>query len=151
MPPGAGNGTVVPGIALAALKQLVRDRLGCTCPEAVFERVEVLQSDTCLAGLPGDCLLAIGNRLLLLVIGSCGWQQVLQQLEPLSRRGRELRDRHGYNRFRLVVGTGQVAAAEAALRERWRTLPDQDDRLHLHVIDRAALAGLGCAGLDTGP
>jgi len=141
----------VSAIALAVLKHLVRSQLGCTCPEQVFERVEVLQSEACLAGLPGDCLLGIGNRLLLLVISSCGWQQVLLQLEPLSRRGRDLRDRHGYNRFRLVVGTAQVAAAEAALRERWRTLPDQDDRLHLHVIDRAALAGLGCARPDAGP
>lgn len=138
----------MPGVALAALKQLVRGELGCTCPERVFDRVEVLQSPPRLAGLPGDCLLAIGNRLLLLVIRSCDWHKVLQQLEPLSRYGRELRDAQGYNRFRLVVGTNQVAAAQAALIERWGALPHRDDRMHLHVTDPAALAGLVCVEGD---
>lgn len=144
MPPRRPAAAGAPRPAVAALKRLVRGELGCSCPERVFERVDVLDPRAFFAGLPGDCLLAIGDRLLLLVIGSCAWPQVLQRLEPLLRYGRELRDVHGYNRFRLVVACERLADARSALLERWRTLPDKDDRVHLHVVSPAALVGLDC-------
>lgn len=133
--------------AFPGVKQLVRSELGCACPEAVFEHIDALETSRCFAGLPGDHLFAIGNRLLLLVISSSPWQEVLGQLESLFMRGRELRDREGLHRFRLVVAAPDTDAAQAALELCFRASPNRDDRMHLHVIAPQTLA----ASFESGP
>jgi len=132
--------------AFADVKHLVRSELGCACPEQVFEHIEILSASARFAGLPGDYLIAVGNRLLLLVISSSSWREVLQQLERLCVRGRELRDALGFNRFRLVVGVPELTAARAALVEHFDAAVDHDERMHLHVIHAEVLAAHGLGG-----
>jgi len=125
------------------VKHLVRSELGCACPDRVFERIDIREASSRFADLPGDYLIGVGNRLLLLVISSACWREVAARLEHLFRRGRELRDAQGFNRFRLVVAVAEVAAARAELAERFAALPDRDDRMHLHVIRSEVLAAHG--------
>lgn len=125
------------------VKHLVRFELGCACPDQVFERIDILEASSRFADLPGDYLIAVGNRLLLLVISSASCWEVAARLERLFMRGRELRDSEGFNRFRLVVAVAEVAAARAELAERFAALPDRDDRMHLHVIRSEVLAAHG--------
>ena len=131
--------------AVPDVKQLVRCELGCACPDHVFEHIAILEASARFAGLPGDYLIEVGNRLLLLVIRSASWREVAAQLKRLFMRGRELRDSQGFNRFRLVVAVPEVAAAQAALAECFDLAVDHDDRMHLHVIRADVLEthGLG--------
>jgi hypothetical protein len=138
--------TAVQQAAFPDVKRLVRSELGCACPDHVFERIEILPA---FAGLPGDHLITVGNRLLLLVINSSTWQEVLDQLGHLCTLGRQLRDAQGFNRFRLVVAVPEVAVARAALAGRFDAAVDHDDRMHLHVIRSQVLAAHGLAGDDT--
>ena len=132
--------------AFADVKRLIRSELGCACPDHVFERIEVLPASSGFAGLPGDHLIAVGNRLLLLVISSSTWQEVLDQIEHLCTSGRQLRDAQGFNRFRVVVAVPEVAVARAALAGHFAAAIDHDDRMHLHVIRYEVLAAHGLTG-----
>lgn len=127
----------------SAVRRFVRGTLGCSCPDEVFETIDVVKSPPWFEGLPGDYLLAIGNRLLVLVISTRRWEDVLQDLEELFLRGRELRDTEGFNRFRLVVATPDVEAARPVLMAQFDSLSHLDKRLHLHVILTGGLQGLG--------
>jgi hypothetical protein len=124
----------------ASLKHLVRTELGCACPDRVFEHIRELGAQRCFSGLPGDRLFAIGDRLLLLIVSSSAWREVLGALAQLFARGRELRDSQGMNRFRLVVSVTEVTSARDALEQRFAAAVDPDERMHLHVIPARGLA-----------
>lgn len=78
---------------------LVRDRLGCGCPEEVFNHYQVNQHE--VASIPLTQLI-MGDRLLVWIvhgerIGNPTWSS-----HVLLREGWLERDRRGLNRFRLV-------------------------------------------------
>lgn len=119
--------------ASPALRAFVRGTLGCTCPEAVFDAVAV--SDLVVDGRLAGTRLVIGDRLLIYVVG----QSVpTAEVGALAAAGLADRDRHGLNRFRLVIGLpdggtatdldGAFAAAAAG-----------DARAHLHRLPGDAI------------
>jgi hypothetical protein len=55
-------------------------------------------------------------------------------IEQLAAHGRATRDRHGYNRFRLVVASPAPLASGRALADRFARAIVGDDRAHLHFI-----------------
>jgi hypothetical protein len=118
----------------SSIKHFVRHDLGCGCPDEVFETIDVQYAPSGFAGLPGDCLIVIGTRLLVLLIVTVHWPEVSRNLESLVNRGRELRDGGSFNRFRIVLATPEPTAAQAALMEQFGDLPSLDDRVHLHII-----------------
>jgi hypothetical protein len=118
----------------SSIKHFVRSELGCACADGVFETTDVEYSPRRFHGLPGDCLMAIGGRLLVLLIYTTHWQEVSRSLESLLNRGRELRDAGGFNRIRFVIAAVDNEVAEAVLREQFSALPARDDRTHLHII-----------------
>jgi hypothetical protein len=118
----------------SSIKHFVRGELGCTCPDEVFATMEVQHAPCRFEGLPGDCLIVIGQRLLVLLIDTGHWQDVSRHLESLVSRGRELRDAEGFNRIRFVVATPDNEAAEPVLMEQFGAVPSLDDRMHLHII-----------------
>lgn len=124
------------------IKDFVRGELGCSCPDAVFETISVQQDPVPFKGLPGDLLLAVGGRLLIVLIGTGHWQALTRALEQLVRRGREVRDAEGFNRIRFVVAAPDIDAAESRLRESFNALPFLDDRMHLHIIAPQRLRAL---------
>lgn len=126
----------------SVIKHFVRDELGCACPDEVFETMDVQHTPSRFGGLPGTCLIVIGNRLLVLLISTGQWQEVSRYLESLVSRGRELRDAEGFNRIRFVVATPDHEVAEALLTEQFGGLPSMDDRIHLHIIAPEGLPAL---------
>lgn len=115
-----------------AIRHFVRESLGCGCPDEVFENINVsAQSE--LFSLTST-VYDIGGRLLVAVIAAADWHDVRQSLADIIDTGKNYRDQHGFNRFRLVVVTGSDGAREnlAAL---FDALPNSDDKTHLHVID----------------
>jgi hypothetical protein len=125
--------------ACCSVEGFVRDALGCACPPAVFEDIRLETGPAGFPEIPGARLLAIGGRLLVLLVDGDEVDPGTLQLGKLLRRGRELRDNGGFNRFRLVLVAPQAdsAGTHAAVD------PDSgvmgDDRLHLHTIAPAQL------------
>ena len=125
--------------ATPALRGFVRDTLGCTCPESVFESVE----RGSLSGELGAAVtrLVIGGRLLIYVVPG---EPEAAQVTVLADAGRRDRDGHALNRFRLVVArraeadAGDTVGLEAAFRD----AVVGDPKAHLHCVPAAAFSAL---------
>jgi hypothetical protein len=124
-----------------AIERLVRGDLGCTCPPEVFAQIE--ESPLRLAGLarPGRRI-AIGGRLLVYLLDIDDADEALAGLQSWLAAGRAERDGAAMNRLRLVVVTSDPDALGPVLQARFDTLPDRDDRTHLHVLRRTVVASL---------
>lgn len=118
----------------AAIEKFVREGLGCTCPDEVFQSISVEQNPTAFADLHKGHLLAIGGKLLVYLVETDDWASVAVNLEQIIRRGREKRDDGGFNRFRLVVSTPEIQPARQILMRKFDALNELDEKLHLHVI-----------------
>jgi hypothetical protein len=111
----------------------VRGTLGCRCPDEVF-RSMTIDRRPATAGRPPLVRLLVGSRLLIHVVTTPldvladGW------LEALVDEGRAVRDRHGYNRFRLVIASTATGARLSDLEQRFTQAIGSDDRAHLHVL-----------------
>jgi len=130
----------------SAIKDFVRDELGCTCPDEVFATIDVQSVRGQFDGVPGDWRIAIGNRLLLVLIETAHWRNVSGNLEQLVNRGRQQRDACGFNRVRFVVATAECESAEPLLRKRFAALSCVDDRTHLHIVSPQQLPMLSSTG-----
>ena len=118
-----------------AITYFVRGTLGCGCPDTVFDSI-ALEAVAPTADGPPVLQMLIGSRLLIQLVApphdatAAGW------IERLAADGRAARDRHGYNRFRLVVVTSPGQALPVDLDERFVRLVGTDERAHLHVVAR---------------
>ena len=118
----------------AAIEKFVREGLGCTCPDEVFESISVEQNPGEFADFQKGHLLTIGGKLLVYLVETNDWASVAAKLEQIIRLGREKRDAGGFNRFRLVVSTPDIQPARQLLLQQFDALSELDERLHLHVI-----------------
>jgi len=125
--------------ACGHVEGFVRGALGCACPPAVFGDIRLETDPAGFPGLPGARLLAIGGRLLVLLIDGTATAMPAAQIETLLRRGRDLRDAGGFNRFRLVIVAPQEVHAGLPAAFDPDSLATSDDRLHLHTIAPAQL------------
>jgi DNA-binding transcriptional LysR family regulator len=125
---------------VGSVRRLVRDTLGCQCPDEVFDDVVVGRPSVFAdAGASSTVQLLVGRRLLVSLVELERLQDVRADAERLLREGREVRDAHGLNRFRLVL----VGRCEAALVEALATTAASlDERLHVHAVEPAALLRL---------
>jgi hypothetical protein len=121
-----------------AVQELVRDRLGCTCPDPVFERI-ILE---CRGGASPEADMRIGDRLLIHLRRPGSVAAAEAALEGWLAAGREARDREGLNRFRLVLGLEARPEEAQRLLGRFLTLSGGDPRLHLHLIAPEETASL---------
>ena len=132
---------VLPGSRAAQeLTVFARTVLGCGCPEEVFD-------DMCVewcAAPSVQCLVRIGGRLMVGVCHASGTAWSAETVGQLLRWGQQLRDREGYNRFRLLIAVdaGQSVAAG--------TVDENhgfDERMHVHVEPAAVLPELVLRGI----
>jgi len=111
------------------LRRFIRDTLGCGCPD------EVLAAIRCeaLAGQASPSRrLDVGGRLLVWVV-SADLPTAADLVARCVPAGRDERDRLGFNRFRLVVTSGDPAVARAA-KAAFASSAAVDERTHLHVV-----------------
>lgn len=126
------------GPAGEELARFVRETLGCTCPDEVFERVEIARDRL---GEGRVRRVAIGGRLLLELIEDLGIEDLIREIPGRARSGRMDRDAAGMNRFRLVVGLDQVSEQDRVrLTAAFASGCDgADDRVHLHLVSARAV------------
>jgi hypothetical protein len=113
------------------IKHFVREHLGCTCPDEVFDRISVTEQSDIFSAK--HTVYGIGGRLFVAVFVPVDWHDITMQLGRLIDAGKQFRDRHGYNRFRLVIVTDDDNA-EKDLQRLFNDLPGIDEKTHLHVI-----------------
>jgi hypothetical protein len=116
------------------IEKFVRDDLGCTCPDEVFEAISVVHDPVEFGDLQKGCLLAIGGKLLIYLVKMHDWSSLIDSLEQIFNRGREKRDAGKFNRFRLVVVTPSIQPARQILLRQFDSLSERDGRLHLHIV-----------------
>lgn len=114
--------------ASPALRAFVRDTLGCTCPEAVFDALAV--SDLGVDGQVAGTRLVIGNRLLIYLLQT---GVPVAAIGALAAAGQADRDRHGLNRFRLVV-VGADGVTTDAHEAAFAAAVAGDTKAHLHCV-----------------
>jgi hypothetical protein len=113
------------------IKHFVREHLGCACPDEVFDRITVTEQSELFSAK--HTVYEIGGRLFVAIFVPVVWQDITMQLGRLVVDGKQFRDQHGYNRFRLVIVTDDDDA-EKELQRIFNDLPVIDEKTHLHVI-----------------
>lgn len=130
----------------AEIEHFVRATLGCGCPDEAFRSIAISRLPA-VAGRPPLLQLLVGSRLLIHVVAPPEREPANGWIEQLAANGRAARDRHGYNRFRLVVATATPPASTRELEDRFARSVTGDDKAHLHFVDHATLP----AGLEPSP
>ncbi|SDX25267.1 hypothetical protein [Thiocapsa roseopersicina] len=131
------------GPAGAGLERFVRGTLGCTCPDAVFERIEVREGPSLPAGGRARRI-TIGGRLLIYLVEGVSVEHVNRDIQAWTLSGRIDRDGANMNRFRLVIGLDGLSTTDAGEIERaFAAASDEgDDRMHLHVVESDSIRAL---------
>ena len=134
--------TVISETDKKAIKSFVQGVLGCTCPNEVFLNIKLEKNPSSFADTSRGDLISIGGTLLVYLIKPTDGEDMAGRLGQLFNRGREIRDKGGYNRFRLVVSTSRIQPTQEILARKFEALEDLDERLHLHVIETEQLPDL---------
>lgn len=116
-----------------AIQKFVRNVLGCTCPDEVFEQIDI---GPVTSGDYRWLRLLIGERLLIYIARMDNQEQINTELPVLLQSGREERDHRGYNRFRAVLATTDRLRFEPAAHRVFQRWEDRDPDTFLHLVDR---------------
>ncbi len=131
-----------------SIEHFVRGTLGCGCPDEVFQDV-VIDRLPAVAGRPAIVQLLVGSRLLIHIVAPPEDAAVSGWIEQLVSSGRAARDRHGYNRFRLVIASQVLPAWAGEIRDRFARATVGDEKAHLHFVGIDRLPpGLGPATIQ---
>lgn len=114
------------------IERFVRGTLGCGCPDGVFDSIELRQLPATTAAHPVVQLL-VGERLLIQFVRP-PQDAATRWIEQLAVAGQAIRDRGGYNRFRLVVVGGHGTDLPVELPARFAVAVAGDDHAHLHLV-----------------
>ncbi|CAJ37703.1 hypothetical protein [Methanocella arvoryzae] len=113
------------------IKAFVQNVLGCGCSEEVFRIIEETPAE--YKGV-GYSRINVGNRLLVYVFRTDDEAFALEQMEEIIRAGLADRDRHSFNRFRLVYAMRRHEELRDIVEKAFGSLKT-DDRTHIHVVD----------------
>ena len=119
------------------IKRFVQETLGCSCPEAVFNKIDFRKECDDISGSK----VIVGDRLLIYIItmdGKSGIQEVINQA---VEQGVEERDRKGLNRFRLVLVTSCPDELRSPAEKAFIDSGHADEKTHLHVVSKSDVEG----------
>ena len=123
------------------MKDFVRNILGCTCPDNVFEQIE--DKPVVSSGSPHTRSIIIGGRLLIYLWKVKEADRLKEHLLAMLEAGKKERDEKGLNRFRAVMAVDIAAQhLEAAAKSYFSQYAGKDDRIHLHVVSAADLKNI---------
>jgi len=122
------------------LIEFVKNTLGCGCPEKVFEKIDVSQHQAA-ANTDKITRIVIGDTLLIYILCLDSDDVFTDSVLTLCSEGMIDRDTHNYNRFRLVLSGAGGLAQKEKISERFATAFD-DEKMHIHFVDDALIAGL---------
>lgn len=111
----------------------VRDVLGCGCPDEVFNKIEVsnIELDPDMAAATR---IVIGDTLLIYILPDHAIEVVAGNLGKLITLGKQDRDSHSYNRFRLVVSCSDNKGLEEQVSTMFSITAAGDEKLHIHFL-----------------
>lgn len=119
--------------ATPRLRAFIRDTLGCTCPDAIFDAVE--QDALVVDGRERGTRLVVGGRLLIyLLTGGVDPDGIA----AMAVAGVRDRDANGLNRFRLVVGFQDRGGPAPGLDRAFAAAVAGDPKAHLHGVHAMA-------------
>ncbi len=123
------------------VERFIRETLGCACPDAVFEHID----SRCQVAL-GPAILSrrinVGHRLLVYLLECDDPGVIGLWLPEVLSRGLEERDREGFNRLRVVVGTDNSQPVSQAAQRAFESQEGVDERVLLHVVDKRSVTRL---------
>ena len=109
--------------------RLVRDILGCTCPEEVFNHYQV---HYCTAGFGPFVQMIMGERLLVRLVNTSRLHSLEEEVPGMLSEGLAEREKRGLHRFRLVLVGNTLPETGSILMK----LPEElGPRVHLHMIE----------------
>ena len=117
------------------IKAFARDILGCDCPEEVFSRIVCEDDVRTDSGLIISHRINIGDRLLIYVSAPEQTGQLSSELVKLVDSGEKERNDKGFNRFRLVLVSGNPDLIKDDASKLFEKL-GKDEKIHLHIINR---------------
>lgn len=120
---------------IPAVTRFVREVIGCNCPDDVFRHIEVQRGSSAVKSCSTDCELRIRGRLLM-VLTAEPLANLSAHLVHVIAEGKRARDERKFNRFRLVVETASPAEERDKFLRAFESLPDKDERTHLHGLPK---------------
>jgi hypothetical protein len=121
------------------IKTFVQQTLGCKCPDAILDNVVIERNILSDSGVYLHSRINISNRLLIYVIEQKRSAFTPNDLPGIVHEGIHDRYKYGFNRFRLVLATDGSEELHKAVISKFDTLPDRDDKVHLHIIGKEDL------------
>jgi len=118
-----------------AIKEFIRNILGCNCPEEVFQNIDCQSTINIGENIVLDYEINIGNRLLIFAVGIDKVDSLEVIISKLVQAGMKKRDDNKFNRFRLVLLTAGINDKAEQAQEIFNSLII-DDKVHLHVIEK---------------
>jgi hypothetical protein len=112
------------------VKTFVQGTLGCSCPEEVFDRIEVDAG----AGEISHRI-RIGGRLLVYILDASRASDIASAVAIALQEGVRERDRDHFNRLRLVVVSPRPARIAETAQAAFSGSPARDEKTHLHVLE----------------
>ncbi|MCP4134743.1 MAG: hypothetical protein GY754_27460 [bacterium] len=121
------------------IKLFAQNTLGCGCSEEVFAVIDCRENEMINAELQVDKRINIGNRLLVYIIETVDNEynnrDFIEDIFPaLIRAGKEDRDSHGFNRFRLAIVQDTINEMAEKAENIFQKIKGDDEKLHLHII-----------------
>ena len=123
------------------LKNFVREGLGCSCPDNVFDNIEVEHINRSAGTKMNYDRILVGNKLLIYLLGNIRVSNLESILPAVVRAGKYERDVMKYNRFRLVLKLDHTDIKSQA-QSLFDSIPERDEKTHLHFISSDDAEGL---------
>jgi hypothetical protein len=118
-------------ISKEEIRLFVRETLGCTCPEEVFQHVDCRAGENTLL----DYEIDVGNRLLIFVASIDRETPLKSLIQQLVWDGINKRNVEDFNRFRLVLLAEKPTDFAEEASAIFQSL-GADDKVHLHVASK---------------
>ena len=115
-----------------AIRDFVRNILGCQCPEDVFDSIIIGIPEIFPDNLRTQTLqILVGRRLFISVVDSNTLQKPKSELSALLIEGKGIRDLNKFNRFRLAV----IGPVPEGIQKYLVSIAQKlDDKMHVHFI-----------------
>ena len=120
------------------IKGFVRNTLGCTCPEEVFQSIDCSEDVPIQGDITAWYRIDVGGRLLIYVFKETQERDLATDIGTLISHGRQAKESGGYNRFRLVLLSQNPQHVSEMATAAFDSLV-KDDKTHLHVVDQSEI------------
>jgi len=111
--------------------EFVRGTLGCACPEEVFEKIEA--GKAAIAQFAAETTrIVVGDRLLIYIVFPQSLSELCANIGEAAVMGKNDRDAHRYNRFRLVVISDKDSDSSAEAITRFAEAAGSDEKFYRH-------------------